>query len=53
MKLWRVRRSLYRGARLLGDVEAVSHGPKAVVKRAERKWLGRLFGRLLGKVVGR
>ena len=49
MKLWKVRRDLYRGARILGDIEAVERGPRAVVKRAERRWLWRLVGRLLGR----
>jgi hypothetical protein len=50
MKLWRVRRELYRGARLIGDLEAVDRGPTAVVKRVERRWLWRLVGRVLNKV---
>jgi len=50
MKLWRLRRDLYKGARLLGDVQAVRRGPKAMVKRTERRFLGRLLGRLLRKV---
>jgi hypothetical protein len=50
MTIWRLRRSLYRGARILGDVEAVKRGPKAMVKRTERRFLGRLLGRLLRKV---
>ncbi|HWW84446.1 MAG TPA: hypothetical protein VNZ26_12635 [Vicinamibacterales bacterium] len=45
-----VRRSLYREARLLGDVQAIAHGPKAVVKRLERKFWGRILGRLLGRL---
>ena len=32
--------------RILGDVQAIEKGPTAVVERAERKWLWRLFGRL-------
>jgi hypothetical protein len=40
MKLWHIRRGLYRDARLLGHVRAVERGPAAIVKRAERKWLG-------------
>ena len=50
MRLWRVRRHAYRLGRILGDVQAVRKGPAAIVKREERKWLGRLFGRLLRKV---
>jgi hypothetical protein len=50
MKLWRLRRSLYRSARVLGDLQAVERGPKAIVKRTERRFLGRLLGKLLRKV---
>jgi hypothetical protein len=50
MKLWRLRRNLYRGARVLGDIEAASRGPRAVAKRVERRWLWRIVGRLLRKV---
>lgn len=50
MKIWRLRRALYRGARILGDVQAIEKGPTAIAKRVERKWLGRLLGRLLRKV---
>jgi hypothetical protein len=35
MKLWRVRHDLYRGARDLGDVQAIAYRPKAVTKRVE------------------
>jgi hypothetical protein len=55
MKLWRLRRSLYRAARVLGDVEAVERTiekgtPGPVVKRIERRWLWRIAGRLLRRV---
>jgi hypothetical protein len=50
MKLWRLRRELYRGARRLGDVQAVAHGPQAIVKRPERQWVGRLLGRFLRRM---
>jgi hypothetical protein len=50
MKFWRLRRDLYRGARLLGDVEAIEKGPTAVAKRVERRLIWRLVGRLLGRV---
>jgi hypothetical protein len=40
----------YRLGRILGDVQAVRRGPTAIVRRVERKWLGRLFGRFLRKV---
>jgi hypothetical protein len=50
VKLWRLRRDLYRGARMLGDVQAIEKGPTAVVKRIERRWLWRLVARLLRRV---
>ena len=50
MKLWKIRRDLYQGARIFGDVEAVEKGPTAVAKRVERRWLWRLVGRLLQRV---
>jgi hypothetical protein len=45
MKFWRLRRDLYRGARLIGDIQAVERGPTTIMKRAEQKWLWRLIGR--------
>jgi hypothetical protein len=50
MKLWKIRRSAYRTARVLGDFEAVQKGPQAVERRVLRKVLGRLFGRLLRRI---
>jgi hypothetical protein len=50
VKLWRLRRDLYRGARILGDVQAIEKGPTAVAKRVERRWLWRIVGRLIGRV---
>lgn len=46
-----LRSSMYRGARLLGDYEAVRRGPKAIVKRVGRKALGRTWGRLLTRLI--
>jgi hypothetical protein len=38
----RVRRDLYRGARLLGDVDAITSGdPKRMARRGANKFLGR------------
>jgi hypothetical protein len=34
-KLWRLRRDWYRGARILGDVQAIEKGLTAVAKRIE------------------
>jgi hypothetical protein len=50
MKLWRIHRNTYRLGRILGDVQALEKGPTAIVKRSERKWWERLFGRLARKV---
>lgn len=42
----RTRRGLYRGARVLGDVNAVLSGnPRTIAKRAANKVLGRILGR--------
>jgi hypothetical protein len=42
----RLRRSLYRSARTLGDLEAVASGnPKRITRRAKNKILGRALGR--------
>jgi hypothetical protein len=50
MKLWKIRRDAYRVGRILGDVQAVSKGPAAIVKRIERRWMWRIVGRLLRRV---
>jgi hypothetical protein len=42
----RLRSSLYRSARVFGDVEAVASGnPKRITRRAKNKLLGRALGR--------
>ena len=42
----RLRRSLYRSARLLGDAEALGSGdPKRITRRAKNKLLARALGR--------
>jgi hypothetical protein len=42
----RLRSSLYRSARILGDVEAVASGnPKRITRRVKNKLLGRALGR--------
>jgi UvrD/REP helicase N-terminal domain len=45
-KAMRLRSSLYRSARVLGDVKAVASGdPKQITRRAKNKLLGRALGR--------
>jgi muconolactone delta-isomerase len=42
----RLRHTLYRDARLLGDAEALASGdPKRIERRAKNKLLGRMLGR--------
>jgi hypothetical protein len=42
----RLRSSLYRYARLIGDGEALASGdPKRIERRAKNKLLGRVLGR--------
>lgn len=54
MKISKVRRSLYRTASALGDVEAVaSDNPKRMVERAENKMIWRGFGKLFKLFRGR
>lgn len=38
---------LYKGARLSRDLNAISRGPAAMVKRVGRKAIGRVLARLL------
>jgi hypothetical protein len=48
-----LRSALYRTARMMGDFNALRRGPRAVVKRVERKLLWRIAGRFINKIVGR
>jgi hypothetical protein len=42
----RLRNSLYRSARIMGDVEALASGDsKRITRRAKNKLVGRLLGR--------
>jgi len=45
----KLRRGLYRTARMLGDLEALSNGK--VIKRVERRAGGRVAGKILKKVL--
>jgi len=47
VKLRHVRSMLYKAARVLGDVGAVTGGPKKVAKRVVNKLLGRAVVRRL------
>jgi hypothetical protein len=51
VSLGRLRSFLYALARLLGDVQAVRKGPKAVGKRVVRRLAGRAAGRVLRRVL--
>ena len=54
MKLSKVRRSLYKTAAKLGDVEAITSGkPERVIERAENKMIWRGFGKLFRTFRGR
>lgn len=46
-----LRSLLYRSARVLGDVQAVSKGPAAIVKRVERRAFGQLASTIIRKLV--
>ncbi|MDI7250447.1 MAG: hypothetical protein QME93_10335 [Bacillota bacterium] len=46
----RLRGFLYALARLLGDVQAVSRGPRAVGKRVARRAAGRATSRILRRL---
>jgi len=45
-----IRSWLYWVARLLGDVNAVQHGPHAIEQRVERRLVGKLAGRFMSKL---
>jgi hypothetical protein len=47
------RSGLYTLARFLGDLNAISRGPKAIEKRVERRILGRAASRIINALVGR
>ncbi|HQI93287.1 MAG: hypothetical protein KBE50_06175 [Fervidobacterium sp.] len=46
----KIRSAMYQSAKILGDVEAVSKGPKAVGKRVKRRLFGKFFGRILRRL---
>jgi len=46
----KVRSGLYFLARILGDIQAASRGPEAVVKRLARRQVGKLTSRAVNKL---
>lgn len=44
------RRFLYGLARVMGDINAISRGPRAMGTRLIRKAAGRAFGRIIGRI---
>jgi hypothetical protein len=48
-----MRSFLYQLARAIGDAKAIQKGPTKFVKRVERRLVGKLFSRLLMKIVPR
>lgn len=50
MKISKVRRNLYKTARLLGDLQSLT-SPRRAARRILRKRLYRSLGRLVGKIV--
>ncbi|WP_448522545.1 hypothetical protein [Pseudothermotoga sp.] len=51
MKIWKIRSLFYRIARILGDVQAMMRGPKAVGKRIVRRVVGRAVGRTMRRIL--
>ena len=50
VKSMSLRTFLYKFARLLGDISAVQKGPKAIIKRIERRATGRVASKVLRKI---
>lgn len=53
MKLTSFRSLLYKSARAIGDMRAVSKGTDATVRRVERRALGRLASKAIAKMMGK
>lgn len=51
LSIAKTRRSLYRGASILGDLQSIRKGPKAILKRAIRKRAGRGLGHGLKRLL--
>jgi hypothetical protein len=41
---------LYWTARLLGDAQAIEHGPHGIERRVERRLVGKMAGRMLWRL---
>jgi len=52
MRIGDVRRILWRLNRIMGDIEAIRRGPKAVMRRQVRKETHRQVDRALRKIMG-
>lgn len=50
MSISKIRGWLYTIAKLLGDVQAIRKGPKAMAKRAARRMVGKATGRGIGRL---
>ncbi len=46
----KLRSKLYKGGRILGDVNAILSGPTHVVKRKARRTMGGWLGRIINLV---
>ena len=47
----KLRSFLYQLARLLGDINAIHRGPRAVAKRMMRRAVGRAAGKTINELV--
>ncbi len=51
MSIHKTRSSLYKSARILGDIQALTSGnPKKIAKRVGRRVTGRAAGKTIGKL---
>lgn len=50
MNIGKTRGTLYKAARILGDINAVTGGPEKLVQRVVRKKAGRVAGKGLGSM---
>ncbi|MED4018635.1 hypothetical protein ACWE42_03145 [Sutcliffiella cohnii] len=51
MKISKIRSKLYKTAKILGDIQAITSGnPKKMAKRAGRRVAGKGTGRMLRKL---